>query len=90
MCCEIVKEITMEEKKTFEQSIKELEEIVRRLENGDASLDESLTLFESGVKLAKSCQKMLDEAELKVMELTANPNGGVDEKEFTENKDKGI
>ena len=80
----------MAEKKTFEKSIEELEEIVRRLENGDAALDESLTLFEQGVKLAKSCQKMLDEAEIKVSVLTANPDGTVGEREFTENTDKGL
>ena len=80
----------MAERKTFEKSIEELEEIVRRLENGDATLDESLTLFEQGVKLAKSCQKMLDEAEIKVSVLTSNPDGSVGEREFTENTDKGL
>ncbi len=80
----------MKEKKTFEQSVEELEEIVRRLENGDATLDESLALFERGVKLAKGCQKMLDEAEMKVSVLTANPDGSVEESEFTENTDKGL
>ena len=44
--------------KTFEQSIAELEEIVEQLENGDVTLDESLGLFEKGIKLSKSCQKM--------------------------------
>ena len=52
--------------KTFEQSIAELEEIVEQLENGDVTLDESLGLFEKGIKLSKSCQKMLDTAEKKV------------------------
>ena len=80
----------MEEKKTFEQSVEELEEIVRRLETGDVSLDESLAFFERGVKLAKTCQKMLDEAEMKVSVLTANSDGGISESEFTENTDKGL
>ena len=43
--------------KTFEQSIAELEEIVEQLENGDVTLDESLGLFEKGIKLSKSCLK---------------------------------
>ena len=52
--------------KTFEENITALEETVRRLEAGDVTLDESLALFERGVKLSKECQKMLDSAEKKV------------------------
>ena len=52
--------------KTFEEQIGELEEIVKKLERGDVSLDESLALFEQGVKLTKGCQKILDAAEKKV------------------------
>ena len=55
----------------FEKSIKELEEVVNKLESGDASLSESLELFEKGIKLAKSCRKQLDEAEKRVKILTA-------------------
>ena len=58
--------------KTFEQSITELEKIVERLEDGDVTLDESLELFEQGIKLSKSCQKMLDSAEKKVSFLMDN------------------
>ena len=53
----------------FDQSIKELEEIVNKLESGDATLSESLDLFEKGIGLAKECNKMLDEAEKKVSVL---------------------
>ena len=53
----------MAEKKTFEESVMELEKIVAELESGDVTLDESLSLFERGIKLSKSCQKMLDAAE---------------------------
>lgn len=66
---------------TFEKSMKELEEVVMKLESGDATLDESLGLFEQGIKLANSCQKKLDEAEKKVKILTAAENGMV-EKDF--------
>ncbi len=55
---------------TFEQSLKELEEIVKKLENGETTLEESMTLFEKGVSLTKSCRKMLDEAQLKVKKVT--------------------
>ncbi|MBQ7751682.1 MAG: exodeoxyribonuclease VII small subunit [Clostridia bacterium] len=63
----------------FEKSIKELEEIVNKLENGDASLSESLELFEKGIKLAKECNKMLDEAEKKVSVLIGGEKKDFDE-----------
>lgn len=66
----------------FETSIKELEEIVRALESGSVSLDESLALFEKGVKLTKSCQKLLDEAEKKVSVLVNDGEGNVVKKDF--------
>lgn len=72
----------MAEKKTFEQSISELEEIVSRLESGSVTLDESLSLFEKGIKLSKNCQKMLDSAEKKVSVLMANEDGEMIEEDF--------
>lgn len=66
----------------FEKSIKELEEIVSRLERGDTSLDESLELFEKGIKLSKQCQKTLDEAEKKVSVLVGDENGEIKTEEF--------
>ncbi len=59
----------MSEKKTFEESITRLEEVVRILERGDAGLDNALALFEEGTGLIKTCSKMLDEAEQKVTRL---------------------
>ena len=53
-------------KKSFEESMKRLEEIVAQLERGEAGLDQSLKLFEEGTQLAAGCTKMLDEAEQKV------------------------
>ncbi len=52
--------------KTFEEQILKLEEIVRKLEGNDCSLDDSLKLFEEGIKLSKSCHNMLEEAQKKV------------------------
>lgn len=61
----------------FEQSIKELEDIVKQLEKGELSLDESLKQFEKGIGLARSCQTILNDAEQKIETLTlaheANP-----------------
>lgn len=68
--------------KTFEESIAELEEIVSQLEGGNVTLDESLSLFEKGIKLSKSCQKMLDEAEKKVSILMTNDDGEVVKEDF--------
>ncbi|HIV02552.1 MAG TPA: exodeoxyribonuclease VII small subunit [Candidatus Aphodoplasma excrementigallinarum] len=56
----------MSEKINFETNIKELEEIVAKLEKNDIPLDESLKLFERGVMLSAQCNKLLDEAEQKV------------------------
>lgn len=53
-------------KKSFEESMQRLEEIVAQLERGEAGLDQSLKLFEEGTKLAVGCTQMLDEAEQKV------------------------
>lgn len=50
----------------FEEALARLEDIVRLLEQGESTLDESLTLFEEGVKLARFCSNKLDEAEGKI------------------------
>lgn len=49
--------------KTFEEQIAKLEEIVKKLESGDCSLDDSLKLFEEGIKISKACHNMLENAE---------------------------
>ena len=50
----------------FEQSLKELESLVEKMEQGDLSLEDSLSHFERGVQLSRACQKALKEAEQKV------------------------
>jgi exodeoxyribonuclease VII small subunit len=54
---------------TFEQSVKRLSEIVTALEKGDLPLEESLKLFEEGVKLSRASQDKLDAAQKRVEEL---------------------
>ena len=61
--------------KGFEQALKELEDIVSRLEKGDLPLEEALKLFEEGVKLSRHCHKKLDEAQRKV-EILLSEEGG--------------
>ena len=62
-------------KMTFEESLARLDEIVKLLEKGDRPLDEALTLFEEGTALVKSCGKLLDSAEQKVVKLQKGPDG---------------
>lgn len=54
---------------TFEESYAQLEEVVRQLERGELTLDESMALFEKGIKLAQMCEARLDKAEQKVSQL---------------------
>jgi len=65
----------MAEKKSFEQSMARLEEIVKNLEDGKCSLEESLGLFEEGTSIIKECSKLLDNAEQKVVKLQKGPDG---------------
>ena len=57
-------------KPTFESQLEALEEIVNHLEKGDLPLNDSLSQFEKGIKLTKNCQKMLSQAEQKVLLLS--------------------
>ncbi len=75
------------EEQTFEQSMTELEQVVSRLESGDTTLDQSLQLFEQGIRLAKRCQQKLDAAEKRVKILTA-ADGQLCEKEFAPQSEK--
>ena len=56
-------------KNNFESSLKKLEKIVAKLEEGNIDLDDSIKSFEEGVMLVKESQKQLSEAELKVEKL---------------------
>ena len=62
-------------KLSFEQQLGRLEEIVAALESGDASLADSLKLFEEGTKLVSACTKQLDQAEQQVVKLMKGTDG---------------
>ena len=66
----------------FESQFKRLEEIVRQLEDGQLPLEESLRVFEEGVKLARSCQDRLGEVERRVEILLRDENGQVRSEPF--------
>ncbi|PYS39577.1 MAG: exodeoxyribonuclease VII small subunit [Acidobacteria bacterium] len=59
----------------FETALKRLEDIVKKLENGELSLDSALELFEEGVKLSRFCHTKLEEAERRVEILLKNDSG---------------
>ncbi|MBI3405760.1 MAG: exodeoxyribonuclease VII small subunit [Acidobacteria bacterium] len=74
----------------FEQALKRLEEVVRRLESAHISLDEAMKLFEEGVQLTRECQKQLQEAEGRVEILLKKAGRMVTEPfEADDGKEKG-
>jgi len=62
-------------KPDFERSLARLEEVVRKLESPQLSLDEAMKLFEEGVNLSRECQKQLEEAEGRVEILLKKADG---------------
>ena len=55
--------------KSYEERINELKEIIEKIENREAGLEESLTLYKRGMEILRDCEKYLEDAELKVTEL---------------------
>lgn len=60
----------MKREKTFESSMKRLETIISKLENGAESLESSVKLFEEGTKIANYCYGVLEKAQQKVTDLS--------------------
>lgn len=74
-------------KKSFEQSLKDLETIVAELENSDLPIEKALKHFEDGIKLFKYCSAKLDETEQKITALIQDAGGGEKETPFLETQD---
>jgi len=72
----------------FEKSLTRLEEVVKRLESTDLSLDEAMKLFEEGVKLSRDCQKQLEEAEGRVEILLKKADGKMQAEPFETKEDE--
>lgn len=68
----------MEGKFNLEENLKKIEKIAQTLESGEATLDESLSLYEEGIKLAKMCMDELERAKGKITEI--NKTKGEEEK----------
>ena len=71
-----------EKEMSFEAALDRLEQIVKLLEKGDAPLAEGLGLFEEGAGLVRTCQKQLEQAEQKVVQLRKGPDGAPEELPF--------
>ncbi len=67
----------------FEEALEKLEEIVKKMESGDLTLDESLKAFEEGIRLSRLCAQKIDEAERHV-EILLKTQEGFDVKPFKE------
>ena len=68
--------------KSFEKSLADLEQIVGKLEDGDLPLEESLELFERGIKLSRECRSRLASAERRIEVLMKDSNGDLVAEEF--------
>jgi exodeoxyribonuclease VII small subunit len=77
----------MAEKK-FENALTRLEEIVKELESGDLPLEQSLKLFEEGIKLSRICNKRLEDAERRVDILLKDKNGSIKAEPFEEKEEE--
>lgn len=77
----------MAEKK-FEAALERLEEIVKELEAGDLPLEQSLKLFEEGIKLSRLCNKRLEDAERRVEVLLKDQAGNMSARPFEEQEEE--
>lgn len=75
--------MSKDNKDNFETSMKKLEEIVTELENGNLNLDESVKKFEEGMKIAKECNNILEQAEKKISILLEGNDGELKEEDFS-------
>jgi len=60
---------------TFEDALRALEEVVRKLESGEVPLDDSISLYERGEDLRKHCQARLDAAQARIERIVTGPGG---------------
>ena len=71
-----------QKKQTFEENMQRLELIVRKMEQGDVALEESLKLFQEGTELVRECTKLLDNAQMQIKLVTNGPDGSPVEEDF--------
>ena len=71
-----------QQSKSFESNMQRLEQIVRAMERGDVPLEESLKLFQEGTELVRSCNELLENAQLQVKKIMTAPDGSPVEEDF--------
>lgn len=69
---------------SFEKAMEELEQIIRNLENGKISLEESIAAYERGVALKNHCEAKLNDARMKIEKISLGPNGALSTQPFEE------
>ena len=72
---------------TFEASMQRLEQIVRAMARGDVPLEESLKLFQEGTELVRTCNELLENAQLQVKKIMTAPDGSPVEEDFIDAAD---
>lgn len=72
----------MAKKKSFEQALKELEEIVKEMESGDLPLEEAVKKYELGIKESQYCLDLLDKTEKKIILLTRDSENNIKQEPF--------
>lgn len=77
-----------QKRERFEDHLKQVEEAVRALESGRLGLDESMEQYEAGIAALRHCQKLLDDAELKIKALVAQKDGTLLEESFAAGEDE--
>ncbi len=82
MSAAVNKSVETPKRGDFERSLGRLEEVVKRLESADLSLDEAMKLFEEGVTLSRECQKQLEEAEGRIEILLKKAGGKMEAQPF--------
>jgi exodeoxyribonuclease VII small subunit len=75
-------------KERFEDTFKKLETIVNKLENGDLSLEDSMKLFEEGMRLSRLCSEKLAEVQRRVEVLLKSESGGLQSEPFSFEEEK--
>ncbi len=67
---------------SFEEALRELESVVKSLEDGQGSLDNAIVAYEKGIKLKAFCEEKLAAAKLRIEQITAKPDGSISTSEF--------
>ena len=65
------------EKMSFEEALQELEQIVKKIDSGQETLESSISDFERGAKLREHCEKKIQEAKLKIEKITKKEDGTI-------------